>query len=132
VATPTATPEPATPGGRYELRNTEESNNCAHVAVFGRVVGKGDDKPVQYVTLEVTGDKSPYKGPYFGKTNERGDYSVVISELKQDVDGVEFKIQVQESGSVISEDDYEWQVDSDCHSDGTVQVMEVNWYWKSN
>jgi hypothetical protein len=131
-ATPTATPEPATPRGRYEIRGTEGSNNCAHIAVIGRVVEKGGSQPVQNVTLEVKGDKNPYKGPFFGRTNEKGDYTVLIGELKNDVNGVEFEIKVQESSGVVSEDKHKWKVSSDCHSDGVVQVMEVNWFWKSN
>lgn len=132
VTTPTATPQPATPGGRYEIRNTEGSTNCGNVAAVGRVVDKGNDSPVQYVTLEVKGDKNPYKGPFYGTTNDRGDYTVLIGGLQDDIDGVEFKIQVQESAGVDSEDDYEWTVSSDCHEDDAVQVMEVNWYWKAN
>lgn len=132
VATPTATPEPATPRGRYEIRGTEGSRNCAHVAVIGRVVEKGGSQPVQNVTLEVKGDKNPYKGPFFGRTNEKGDYTVLVGEVKNDVNGVEFEIKVQESSGVVSEDKHKWKVSSDCHKDGVVQVMEVNWFWKSN
>jgi hypothetical protein len=96
------------------------------------VVEKGGSQPVQNVTLEVKGDKNPYKGPFFGRTNEKGDYTVLIGELKNDVNGVEFEIKVQESSGVVSEDKHKWKVSSDCHSDGVVQVMEVNWFWKSN
>ena len=110
----------------------DESQNCANVAAVGRVVDKGSDTPVQYVTLEVKGDKSSYKGPFYGTTNDRGDYTVLIGELKNDIDGVEFNIKVLEGPGVDSEDDFDWTVGSDCHENGTVQVMEVNWYRKSN
>jgi hypothetical protein len=132
LATPTSTPEPGTPPGKYELRGTEFDQNCAHIAVTGRVVTKGGDDGVQWVTIEVTGDDDPYKGPFYGKSDSRGDYTVLIGELKEDVDGVEFEAKIVGGAGVEPEDDFEWTVDSDCHDENTVQVVEIDWFWKSN
>lgn len=96
------------------------------------MVDKGSDQGVEFVTVEVKGDKDPYKGPYTGKSNDRGDYTVVISELKDNVDGVEFEVKVVGDANVTSEDKHKWDAESDCHKEGGVQVMEVNWYWKPN
>jgi hypothetical protein len=132
LATPTSPPEPGTPPGRYEIRNVDTDQNCAHVAVIGRVVDKGNDKGIQWVTIEVTGDDDPYKGPFYGKSNERGDYTVLIGELKNNVDETEFEAKVVGGGNVVSEDDHEWIFTDDCHDDDGVQIVEINWFWKSN
>jgi len=110
----------------------DTGQNCAHVAVVGRVVDKGNDKGIQWVTIEVKGDDDPYKGPFYAKSDERGDYTVLIGELKNNVDEVEFDTQVVGGGSVVSEDDYQWTFGDDCHNDDDFQVMEINWYWKAN
>ena len=131
LATPTSPPEPGTPPGQYEIRNIETERNCAHVAVIGRVVDRDDkDKGIQWVTIEVTGDDNPYKGPYYGKSNDRGDYTVLIGELKSDIDEVEFEAKVVGGANVESEDDHEWTFGDDCHDDDQFQVVEINWTWE--
>ena len=64
-------------------------------------------------------------------TPERGDYTVLIGELKNDVDEVEFEAKVVGGGNVVSEDDHEWKFGDDCHDDGDFQIVEINWFWKS-
>jgi hypothetical protein len=123
--TPTNTPVPDTPAGDYELNDEDHSKNCAHVAVFGRVLNRNGDSPVQHVTIEVTGDKNAFKGPYTAKTDKDGYYTVVISELKSEIDGVEFKAEV--TGPNVESESYEWEVSSDCHEDGAIQVVELEW-----
>jgi len=131
VATPTPPPQPDTPPGRYEIRSTDEENNCAHVAVVGKVVEKGSDRPVQYVTIQVKGDEDPYKGPFVGKSNENGDYTVLIGVLKEDIDGVDFEVEVIGGANVKSEDDWEWKAGDDCgDSSGDIQIMEIDWFKK--
>jgi hypothetical protein len=127
LATPTNTPAPDTPSGKYEIEDNEPSKNCAHVAVVGRVLDRGDD-PVQYVTIQVTGDKSDYKGPYTGKTDKDGYYTVLIGELNEKVDGVEFEAKV--IGPNVKTESHKWKVSSDCHEDGAIQVMEIKWQKK--
>lgn len=130
VATPTNTPQPDTPEGRYEARDGEGKQNCAHVAVVGKVVERGSETPVQYVTIEVKGDKDPYKGPFTAKTNAKGDYTVLIGELKANVNGVDFEARVIGGPNVKSEDTPDWEVSSDCHQDGAIQLMEIDWLKK--
>ena len=125
LSTPTATPEPDTPPGRYEHDREEGSTNCAHIAVFGQVIEREGKAPVPFVRLEVKGDKSKYAGPYTGKTDQDGYYTIVISELNDEVDEVDFTINVV--GPRVESNDFEWKVDSDCHKDGAIQVMEIIW-----
>jgi hypothetical protein len=133
VATPTNTPQPDTPAGRYEVRSEDDDRNCAHVAVVGRVVEKGSERPVQFVAIEVSGDEDPYKGPFVAKTNSDGYYTIVIDELNENVDGIDFKVQVIGGDNVDSEDEPRWQAGDNCSSDednDDIQVMEINWYRK--
>jgi hypothetical protein len=138
LATPThtSTPLPGTPPGKYEIRDIENERNCAHVAVYGRVTEKGSDTPVQYVTIEITGDEDPFKGPYTGKTNEKGDYSIVIlsfhdePDKAKEIDGVDFEAEVTGGSNVKSEDKHEWNVSDDCEESGAIQVVEINWMQK--
>ncbi|MEW5958490.1 MAG: carboxypeptidase-like regulatory domain-containing protein [Chloroflexota bacterium] len=124
LATPTNTPAPDTPPGKYEIEDTETGHNCAHVAVVGRVLDRSDN-PVQYVTIEVTGDKDDYKGPYTAKTDKDGYYTVLIGELSEKIDGVEFKVKV--IGPNVKTESHEWEASKDCHKDGAIQVMEIEW-----
>jgi hypothetical protein len=80
----------------------------------------------------VTGDDDPYEGPYYGKSDSRGDYTVLIGELKDNIDDVKFEAQVVGGANVDSEDDHEWTFGDDCHDDDEFQVMEIDWYWKPN
>ena len=47
------------------------------------------------------------------------------SDDVDEVDDVEFTINVV--GPRVESNDFEWQVDSDCHKDGAIQVMEIIW-----
>ena len=126
IAAPTNTPEPGTPPGQYEVRGTQQKNDCANIGVFGKVREKGSDRPVQFATIEVKGDDSDYQGPYIDKTNQDGRYDIFISGLKEDIDGVKFKAKVVGAG-VESEDTVEWEISTDCHGDDAIQVYEINW-----
>ena len=101
--------------------------NCANVGLIGRVYQHDSEDPIQYVTIQVTGDEDPYKGPYTAKTNEDGYYTVVIGPLKDDIDGVEFKAVVTGGAGVVSEDDPDWEVSSDCKDEDAIQIMEIDW-----
>lgn len=101
------------------------------MAVVGRVVEKGSERPVQYVTIQVKGDEDPYKGPFTGKSNEKGDYTVLIGELNENIDGVDFEVKVIGGANVVSEDDVEWKAGKDCGSDNDTQIKEVNWFRKN-
>jgi hypothetical protein len=126
VATPTNTPEPGTPPGKYEVASTDEDNDCANVGVRGRVREKGSDRPVQYVTIEVKGDSEKYKGPFIGKTDQDGKYGIFIGALDADLDGVEFEARVVGAG-VESEDTKKWEVSDNCHDGQGIQIYEINW-----
>jgi hypothetical protein len=128
VATPTTTPLPNTRPGRYYEKDFEEEQNCAHIGVYGRVVRADKTKEgIEYVTVQVTGDKSPYKGPYTAKTNKDGYYTIVIGEFKDNVDGVEFKAEIVGPG-VDSKDKPEWETGKNCDED--TQIVKINWEWK--
>jgi len=125
VATPTNPPDPDTPPGDYKLDNEEFDNNCAHVAAIGRVINRSGDDPVQYVTIEVTGDEDGFKGPYTAKTDKDGYYTVVISVLTEEIDGVEFKAKI--IGPNVKTESYKWEVSDDCHDGDAIQIMELEW-----
>ena len=126
VTAPTNTPQPGTPAGSYEAEDIEPEQNCYDVGVRGRVTEKGRDDGVEYVTIEVRGDDDPFKGPFFGKTNSRGDYNIYIGSL-EDVGEMEFQAIVVGGGDIESEDKVEWQISDDCHDDDAIQVLEINW-----
>jgi hypothetical protein len=132
LPTPTNTSEPNTPPGRYEEDDTDFDQNCAHVGVIGRVYHQDGEAPIQHVTVQVTGDEDPYKGPYKAKTNEDGYYTIVIGELKDDIDGVEFKAIITGGPGVESLDDPEWKVSSDCEYEDAIQIMEIDWQRKND
>lgn len=123
--TPTNTSEPGTPPGRYEVDDEDTDNNCAHVAVIGRVINRDGGDGVQYVTIRVTGDEDEYKGPYTAKTDEDGYYTVLIGELDKDIDGVEFDVEV--IGANVRSESYEWEAGGDCHKEEDIQIMELKW-----
>lgn len=127
--TPTATPEPGTPPGRYEALSTDGIQNCYDIGVTGRVRTKSGDTPVQYVTIQVTGDEDDWEGPFIGKTDADGRYNIYIGPIG-DVGSVDFKAEVIGGAGVKSEDKPEWKTSGDCHKDGAIQVMEINWAWK--
>ena len=128
VSTPTPTPLPDTPPGRYEEDDGRETmRNCANVGVIGHVRQRNGHAPVPYVTIQVTGSKKPYKGPYTAKTNENGDYTVLIGPLSDEVDDVEFEVRVVGGSNVKSEDSPEWTADKDCKKDDAIQVIRINW-----
>lgn len=127
VATPTATPVRETPPGRYVDRDVEGENNCAHIGVYGKVIDDDTKDPVPYVTIEVTGDEKPFKGPYTAQSNEKGDYSILIGELSDKVDGIEFKVKVIGGDGVKSEDKTTWTAGKDCEDSDSIQIMRINW-----
>lgn len=127
VATPTPTPEPDTPPGRYEEDGIDSEQNCAHVGVYGKVYTKSGKNPIQYVVVMVTGAKDPYKGPYFAKTDKDGKYTILIGELNEDFDGVEFEAKIVGGAGVESLDTPDWEVSDNCKDDNAIQVMKINW-----
>lgn len=130
VSPPANTPAPDTRPGRYYEKDFDKEHNCAHIGVYGRVVRADKTKEgIEYVTVQVTGDKNPYKGPYTAKTNKDGYYTIVIGELKNDVDDVEFKAEIVGPG-VVSEDKPKWKTGKDCNED--TQIVEIEWKWKES
>lgn len=92
----------------------------------GRVTEKGNGNAIQFVTIEVRGDDDDYKGPFIGKTNEKGDYNIYIGPLDK-VGKVEFTAKVIGGAGVKSEDEVDWTTSKDCHASNAIQVMEINW-----
>lgn len=125
IATPTNPPDPDTPSGDYEIEVKEPHNNCAHVAVFGKVYNRKSETPVQYATIQVTGDEDGFKGPYTAKSDKDGYFTVVIGELSGEVDGVDFKAKIV--GPNVKTEGHEWRVSDDCHDEDAIQVMEIEW-----
>jgi hypothetical protein len=125
IATPTNPPDPDTPAGAYELELKESQNNCAHAAVIGRVYNRNGETPVQYVTVEVTGDEDAFKGPYTAKSDKDGYYTVLIGALTEEIDGVEFKAKI--IGPNVETESYKWEVSDDCHDEDGIQIMELEW-----
>ncbi len=106
--------------------------NCAHIGVYGYVHQHDkEDEPIPNVKIQVTGDKDKYKGPYIGKTDKDGNFTILISELKDNVDGVEFKAEVIGSNNVESKDKPKWEVSKDCEQDGAIQIMKIIWKRKN-
>ncbi len=132
LPTPTNTPEPDTPPGRYEVDDEEGKQNCAHVGVTGRVFDRDSDDPVPYVTIQVTGDTDEYKGPYIGKTDQDGNYTILISELNDSIDDVEFTVEVIGGSGVESKDKLEWRAGDNCKDDDDIQIMEIRWERKKS
>jgi hypothetical protein len=128
LATPTFTPEPGTPPGRYEAIRLDGEQNCFDIGVTGKVETKGGDDPIPHVTIQVTGDDDDYKGPFIGKTDESGRYNIYIGPIDE-VGSVEFEAVVIGGPGVESEDSPEWETSDDCHGDD-IQVMEIDWAWK--
>jgi hypothetical protein len=92
---------------------------------------------VPYVTIQITGDQSPFKGPYTAKTNEDGDYTIIILEFHkatpeqfEEIDGVEFEAEIVGGSNVKSEDTPDWEVSNDCDESGAIQIMEIDWQRK--
>lgn len=108
------------------MRDTQQKNDCANIGVYGRVREKGSDRPVPFVTIEIKGE-GDYKGPYIGKTDKDGKYSVFIAPLKDKVEGVKFEAKVVGAGVSIDDEDNEWRTSSDCHDNDGIQVYEMNW-----
>lgn len=81
---------------------------------------------MQYVTIQVTGDEDEFKGPFIGKTDHRGDFTIYIGPIDK-AGGIEFKAEVIGGPGVDSEDKPEWKTSKDCKADGTIQVMKINW-----
>jgi hypothetical protein len=83
---------------------------------------------IEHVTVQITGDESPYEGPYTAKTDKDGYYTIVIGTFNKDVDGVEFKAEIIGPG-VESKDKPKWKTGKDCTDDDT-QIVEIRWEWK--
>jgi hypothetical protein len=126
LPTPTFTPEPGTPAGHYEAVKEEGEQNCAHIGVTGRVLDEDDD-PVQWVTIQVKGDDDDFRGPYIGKTDADGYYSILITELTEDVDRVEFEAEVIGGPNVKADDTPDWEVRSNCSNKNATQVRRIDW-----
>ena len=134
IATPTNTPQPGTPGGRYEALETQGENNCSDMGVVGWVRDKGNDAPVANVIVEVRGakedDETAFDGPFTGVSDANGNYSIFIGPL-DDVGSYTFKASVVGDPAVTSEDIVEWSTNRDCHNSDAIQVMRINWGYKN-
>jgi hypothetical protein len=135
---PLPTPVPAapdTPPGRYEELDIEGDNNCSDIGVFGYVKDKGNDNPVQYVTIEVRGefddDDDEFDGPYTDQTDENGRYDIYIGPIDR-VGGNNYAAKVIGPGNVTSEDTVEWETSKDCRDGGKIQIMQIEWGHKPN
>ncbi len=97
------------------------------MGVYGKVRDgdDDDDDPMPNVTIKVTGNEDPYKGPFYATTDSAGKYSLVIGELK-DVGEMEFKAEIFGDG-VDTQGEPEWETDDDCHENNAVQIMKINW-----
>lgn len=131
LPTPTNTPEPGTLPGEYEEDDTDFDQNCAHVGLTGRVYQQNGEAPIEYVTVQVTGDEDPYRGPYTAKTNADGEYTILIGELNNDIDGVEFEAIITGGPGVKSLDEVDWTVSSDCDDEDAIQIFIINWQRKN-
>jgi hypothetical protein len=129
LTTPTNTPIAGSPAGTYRPSSVGPEPNCAHVGITGfvRHGEDDDDDPVANVTIEVTGDKDGYRGPFYGTTASDGRYSVVLGEHLK-VGEAEFRAEVF-GPEVKSRDNPEWETTESCHNDDSVQIMIVDWTW---
>lgn len=127
VAIPTNTPEPSTPPGEYEEDDTDFDQNCAHVGLTGRVYQQNGEAPIEHVTVQVTGDENPYKGPYTAKSNKDGEYTILIGELNKNIDGVEFEAIITGGPGVVSLDKVEWEVSDNCEDENAIQIFIIKW-----
>ena len=125
---PTNTLEPGTPPGQYEALDIDEENDCANVGVTGRVRDRGNDDPVQWVTIQVTGDDDDdeFNGPFIGKTGSDGRYAIFIGPINE-VGHSRFKVEVIGGPNVESEDIVEWETSDDCHDGQESQVLDIRW-----
>lgn len=135
---PLPTPVPAapdTPPGRYEELDYEGKNDCANIGVLGYVRDKGNDNPIQYVTVQVLGevddDDDEFDGPFSDQTDETGRYDIFIGPIDR-VGGNKYEAKVVGSGNVISEDTIEWETSKDCRNGEAIQIMEIEWGYKPN
>jgi hypothetical protein len=131
VTTPTNTPEPGTPPGEYEEDDTDFDQDCANVGLIGRVYEQNGEAPIEHVTVQVTGDEDPYRGPYTAKTNKDGEYTVFISGLNEDINGVEFEAVIIGGPGVESLDEVDWEVSDDCEDDDAIQIFIIDWQRKN-
>ncbi len=96
------------------------------MGVYG-VVRDGDDDNdpiIPNVTIQVTGDDDPYKGPYYATTDSDGFYGIVFGEFGE-VGRVKFTAKVY--GNNVSSEERVWETDKDCHDEDNIQVMKINW-----
>jgi len=128
LAPPTNTPQPGTPGGRYEALETEGENNCSDMGVVGWVKDKGNDQPIANVIVEVREDDGG--GTFTGVSDASGNYSIFIGPI-DDVGSKTFEAKVVGDPAVTSEDTVEWSTSRDCHDGNAIQVMRINWGYKN-
>jgi hypothetical protein len=131
VSAPTSTPEPGTPPGEYEEDDTDFDQDCANAGLIGRVYEQNGEAPIEYVTVQVTGDDDPYRGPYTAKTNKDGQYTIFIGGLNDDIDGVEFEAKIIGGPGVESLDEVDWEVSSDCEDEDAIQIFIIDWQRKN-
>jgi hypothetical protein len=127
LATPTWTPVPGSPPGKYKPRNEKGEPNCAHVGVYGTVRdgNDDDDDPIANVTIQVTGDKDGYRGPYYGTTGSDGKYSIVVDQFGK-VGRVEFRAEVF-GPDVKTDNRPKWKTTENCRLNDSLQIMRIDW-----
>ncbi|HMR68022.1 MAG TPA: hypothetical protein PKE64_28765, partial [Anaerolineae bacterium] len=124
LATPTNTPVPGSPSGKYRVVKTESESNCAHYGVVGVVKDEDEDR-MAGVTVQVTGDEDGFRGPYLATTDGDGEFGLVIGEVGKVPTRVEFTAQIYGTDDVKTEDRPKWSFNDDCHEDDALQVMRV-------
>lgn len=92
-----------------------------------RVGPDDDDDPVVNVTIQVTGDKDGYRGPFYGTTGSDGKYGIVFGEFGK-VGEVKFRAEAF-GPNVHTSDEPEWETTENCHEDDAVQIVEIDWVW---
>jgi len=131
INSPLPTPAPADPGtakGSYEAGSETGTQNCESISITGKVTEADGNTPIQFVVIEVKGDKDKYKGPYLGKSDAQGQYVVSVGPLHE-VGSVLFEAKIS-GGAGVSSKTVRWNTSKDCHEDGAIQTMTINWLRK--
>ncbi len=106
---------------------TDKESNCANMGVAGKVYKRNDDDEViSGVTIQVTGDEDGFRGPYYGTTDSKGRYGIVIAGYGKIPERVKFTAKIY-GPDTKTDDDPSWNFTKDCDSDDALQIMKINW-----